>query len=451
MNRLTAAAYPGVSNRLKAIHTGTLTGAVEKSFTYDDEGRLITQTGVGAKTLSWDQKGRAKTISANARTVSYQYDPLDYRIGSYGASTGNADYYLEGEYVEAIYSGNRLQAEYLRGTSPDELVAGWSFDAAGSWKPAIYHHDNVMSVTGISAHTGAVQEQIAYGAFGNVLNDTGTTTNQLRYTGREADTDTGLYYYRARYYDNSIGRFVSEDPLGFKAGMNFYAYVNNNPVNGNDPSGKCPACVVAFVDVAIDLAGSAAVRNGVTAAINAARTAMLTGTIGGASGALGSLSAGGNAQDVAINAGVGFVTGAAFPLLPGTSFLANAGKGALLSGTGDAISQSISLGMANKSIYQNINFGEIGGATIGGGVASGLTASFGKSFGEQVSAGIVGFGPSTAAQAVGQALGASPSAPLQGGFGGPPSTNTFAAGAAGGFLIYPNKSNTNQIQSVYAK
>ena len=73
------------SNRLKAIHTTNLAGAIEKSFTYDDEGRMITQAGTGAKTLSWDQKSRAKTISANARTVSYQYDPLDYRIGSYGA------------------------------------------------------------------------------------------------------------------------------------------------------------------------------------------------------------------------------------------------------------------------------------------------------------------------------------------------------------------------------
>ncbi|MDZ4210365.1 MAG: RHS repeat-associated core domain-containing protein, partial [Methylotenera sp.] len=48
----------------------------------------------------------------------------------------------------------------------------------------------------------------------------------------------GCYYYRARYYCQDIGRFISEDPLGFQAGINFYAYVDNNPVNANDPSGK---------------------------------------------------------------------------------------------------------------------------------------------------------------------------------------------------------------------
>ncbi len=56
--------------------------------------------------------------------------------------------------------------------------------------------------------------------------------------GREYDQETKLYYYRARYYDAEIGRFISEDPLGFKAGVNFYAYVNNNPVNFNGPLGK---------------------------------------------------------------------------------------------------------------------------------------------------------------------------------------------------------------------
>jgi RHS repeat-associated protein len=62
-------------------------------------------------------------------------------------------------------------------------------------------------------------------------------TSTLAYTGRELDNESGLYYYRARYYDPMAGRFLSEDPLGFKAGINFYAYVGNNPLNFNDPSG----------------------------------------------------------------------------------------------------------------------------------------------------------------------------------------------------------------------
>ncbi|MDR3764529.1 MAG: RHS repeat-associated core domain-containing protein, partial [Acidobacteriota bacterium] len=72
--------------------------------------------------------------------------------------------------------------------------------------------------------------------FGNTTATEGIH-NPFRYTGREHDTETGLYYYRARYYDPTIGRFLSEDPLRIKGGINFYTYVKNNPIKYVDPSG----------------------------------------------------------------------------------------------------------------------------------------------------------------------------------------------------------------------
>jgi RHS repeat-associated protein len=56
----------------------------------------------------------------------------------------------------------------------------------------------------------------------------------------EFDTDVSRYYYRARYYDQTNGRFISEDPIGFSGGRNFYGYVRNNPLKRTDPSGLCP-------------------------------------------------------------------------------------------------------------------------------------------------------------------------------------------------------------------
>ena len=69
-------------------------------------------------------------------------------------------------------------------------------------------------------------------------------TNPFQYSGRESDTETGLYYYRARYYDPGTGRFLSEDPLRSDAGdLNFFNYVGDSPTNATDPMGLCKVLV----------------------------------------------------------------------------------------------------------------------------------------------------------------------------------------------------------------
>jgi RHS repeat-associated protein len=71
----------------------------------------------------------------------------------------------------------------------------------------------------------------------NTTNSSGSLTNFFRYTAREFDTETNLYYNRARYLDPSTGRFFSEDPISFGGGLNFYQYARSNPINFFDPSG----------------------------------------------------------------------------------------------------------------------------------------------------------------------------------------------------------------------
>ena len=85
--------------------------------------------------------------------------------------------------------------------------------------------------------SGQLAASYVYDSFGNLTASSGTITNPFQYTGREFDSESGLYYYRARYYDPVIGRFLSEDPLGSNPEPNLYAYVNNSPVGSVDPSG----------------------------------------------------------------------------------------------------------------------------------------------------------------------------------------------------------------------
>src|SRR5215469_10990239 len=92
-------------------------------------------------------------------------------------------------------------------------------------------------------------------------NTSGSIVNNFRYTGREWDPETSLYYYRARYYDPQAGRFLQEDELGFDAGINFYPYVLNNPLNWTDSYGDQQDSVTSSLMQAIRSGNSAEIEN----------------------------------------------------------------------------------------------------------------------------------------------------------------------------------------------
>ena len=149
-------------------------------------------------------------------------------------------YLLDGEKIEAISdAAGRPISTFLHGAVIDEIVGAYHYDERGQKTFRSYYHDAVTSVTALADHTGAVQESYDYSPFGRLraISVSGSSANTLRYTGREAD-DSGLYYYRARYYDPLVRRFLTEDPIGFAGGVNFYAYAGNDPVRFNDPSGE---------------------------------------------------------------------------------------------------------------------------------------------------------------------------------------------------------------------
>ena len=252
--------------------------------------------------------------------------------------------------------------------------------------------------------------------------------------------------------------------MGFQAGINFYSYVGNNPINNNDPTGQVlfrtlnafsrnpipqqdANRIGNFIDavqltgtgvaaapfVAGDTAGLSAITVPSEATAGAfARSALTSGAIGGTTAGLGTLATGGSGRDVLINTGVGFGVGAFSPIFQPVGFLANTGKGALLGAGGSTASQLIDIGTdPAKNLQQDFNVGAVLGSALGGAAASGLTAPFGNSLGERISAGIFSFGPETAFSAIGERLG--------------------APSASGGFVLYPSKPNTNQLRAVYQK
>ncbi|MCL5281599.1 MAG: hypothetical protein M1376_17005, partial [Planctomycetes bacterium] len=100
-----------------------------------------------------------------------------------------------------------------------------------------YHFDGLGSVVGLTNASGNTVEVYEYDVYGRVGATDANHPNRIMFTGREYDKETGLYYYRARYYNPQIGRFLQTDPVGYGAGMNLYRYCANNPLNLTDPSG----------------------------------------------------------------------------------------------------------------------------------------------------------------------------------------------------------------------
>jgi RHS repeat-associated protein len=126
-----------------------------------------------------------------------------------------------------------VRSKYVFGLDIDEPL---SIDQSNNLY--YYHGDGLGSVNDLTDASGSVARTYRYDSFGRIISQTGTLDQPFAFTGREYDAETGLYYYRARYYDPKAGRFTSKDPIGFGGGdVNLFRYVGNDPVDFKDPRG----------------------------------------------------------------------------------------------------------------------------------------------------------------------------------------------------------------------
>ncbi len=192
-----------------------------------------TLTDASGKTYTWDFENRlVSAVVPGTGTVTFKYDPFGRRIQK-NSPLGTTNYlYNSVNLVSELDNAGNVLARYTHG--PDGEVG---LAELRSSIVSYYEEDGLNSITSLSNPSGSLANTYIYDSYGNLTASTGTLINPFQYAGHEFDPETGLRYYRARYYNPVTGRFISEDPISFAGGTNFYGYAGNNSPNFEDPLG----------------------------------------------------------------------------------------------------------------------------------------------------------------------------------------------------------------------
>jgi RHS repeat-associated protein len=210
-----------------------LTSDGTNDYTYDAEGRLTQRsnrsTG-GITRYTWSDADRLTSITAPSGSIStYRYDAFGRRleVNDNGAIRRFA---YSGWNLSNEFDGtNALRATYVAGLFPDSV---YEIVRDGTRYYPLF--DGVGSVTTLTDATGAAVGRVRYSAFG-APQSSGVTENAGSYTGHQFDAATGLVYARDRYYDPTLGRFLSQDP---DWAINPYVYALDAPFEFTDPTGR---------------------------------------------------------------------------------------------------------------------------------------------------------------------------------------------------------------------
>jgi RHS repeat-associated protein len=257
------------------------------AFTYDDNGNQTSdafggQEGNVRLLYEWDFRNRLSQVtreSDSTMIAEYSYDPMNRRkrtVVTNGGSdnepllNGTTDLYYDGWQVLEEGDGTAsLTQQYVYGIYIDEpLILNRNLDNGSSAidptdQRLSYHQNTLYSTFALSDVAGVIVDGYQYDAYGShVLYESGPNgvvdfggddvvtvggsshvDCTYMYMGRRLDMETGLYYYRHRYLNSTIGRYLLRDPEGYADGLNTYQFVGSSPTRKGDPLGlDCPGC-----------------------------------------------------------------------------------------------------------------------------------------------------------------------------------------------------------------
>jgi RHS repeat-associated protein len=197
---------------------------------------------VGGVSLTYDARGNltngglygysSENLLTSAPGFSLSYDPVR-RLNQISSSAGTTRFAYDGDQLAAEYNAsNQLLRRYVHGATADEPLV-W-YEGSGTATRRWLHADERGSIIAISDASGAQFGINRYDEHGMPATD---NMGRFQFTGQAWIAEAKLYYFKARFYSASLGRFMQTDPMGYAAGMNMYAYVRGDVINMRDPTG----------------------------------------------------------------------------------------------------------------------------------------------------------------------------------------------------------------------